>query len=158
MSHPHLAAFEDTWVKAGDEPERSSTELTESLGLPVIRHLQANDVATMKSLLSAGWIILATTRITDGVRRQLLDPFIWNHGFLMTPLPGEVPEAAHTWCIVGYEHVDNDTTWRYQGRFVALGAWGASFASAAPHGPGTLTLPFAFMLTEGIEAYAIRFA
>ena len=143
-------------MAAPDTP-KDAEQLTQKLGLPVATPLDPKDVSTIKTYLAAGWVVVVTTRVTEGLRQQFHDPAIFNTGLPLCPLPGDLPNAAHAWCLVGYDHVDGATQWKYQGRFVALNSWGQSFGADAIHGPGTLTIPFAFLLTEGIEAFAIRF-
>ena len=59
---------------------------------------------------------------------------------------------GHAWLLTGYDHVDGNQRWKYQGRFIALNAWNIQRTL----GKGIVTLPFAMLLTEGIEAFAIR--
>jgi hypothetical protein len=59
--------------------------------------------------------------------------------------------------LAGYDHVDGSQQWKYQGRFFALNSWGKSWPQAPVHRPGLCSLPFAMLLTEGIEAFAMRF-
>jgi hypothetical protein len=60
--------------------------------------------------------------------------------------------------LVGYDHIDGNQFWKYQGQFLALNSWGEEFPLRQPFGCGGVAIPFAYFLTEGIEAYAIRFA
>ena len=137
------------WAAAGMDSAR--------LRLPLVKDLEVADIASLKAHLAGGWVVVVSTRVTKGVMEQLRDPFICSHGVPMAPLPGDPPEGAHAWCLVGYDHVDGATNWKYQGRFLALNSWGPRFAHLSPYGPGTLTLPFSLVAFEGIEAVALRF-
>ena len=70
-------------------------------------------------------------------------------------LPAEVRIIANF--SVGYDHVDGNHFWKYQGRFFALSSWGVRYPERPLAGPGVFTLPFAMLLTEGFDAYAMRF-
>ena len=84
--------------------------------------------------------------------------FHQRYGLPLCPLPN-TPRGndGHAWVLFGYDHVDGNSQWKYQGRFLTLNSWGHNWPMISPHGPGVCSLPFAFLLTEGIEAFAIRF-
>lgn len=144
------------WRSDGTSWERpsmasSSHELTEKLGRPDIRKLNVTDISAIKTHLAAGWLVIVSTSLTEE---------FWQHGIInnpygltFSPLKGHkrIPEG-HAWLLTGYDHVDGNRNWKYQGRFVALNAWNIHRTL----GKGIVTLPFAMLLTEGIEAYALR--
>lgn len=131
--------------------------LETQFGRPLTRELDVRDVSTIKAHLAAGWVVIVSTRITSGFMDRLRSRTIRDLGLLLSPLPGEAFRDAHAWCLVGYDHVDGATNWKYQGRFVLLNSWGVCLGKDSPYGRGTATMPFAFLLTEGIEAFALRF-
>jgi len=136
--------------------QQSSCMLTQRYGLPWIRTIAPDDISAIKTYLAAGWIVVVSTFLTDEFYNQLaLNAF----GLPLTPLYGQHRRASgHAWLLVGYDHVDGSQQWKYQGRFYALNSWGGGWPWAPVHGPGLCSLPFAMLLTEGIEAFAIRFA
>jgi hypothetical protein len=135
--------------------QQSSCRLTQRYGLPWIRAIAPDDVSAIKTYLAAGWIVVVSTFLPDAFYHQLaLNAF----GLPLTPLYGQPRRASgHAWLLVGYDHVDGSQQWKYQGRFYALNSWGDGWPWASVHGPGLCSLPFAMLLTEGIEAFAIRF-
>jgi hypothetical protein len=136
--------------------QKSSGTLTQRYGLPQIRHLAPDDISAMKTYLAAGWIVIVSTFLTDEFyRHRALNEL----GLPLTPLYGQHRRSdfGHVWLLVGYDHVDGNQQWKYQGRFYALNSWGEGWPCAPVHGPGLCSLPFAMLLTEGIEAFAIRF-
>jgi hypothetical protein len=64
---------------------------------------------------------------------------------------------GHAWLLVGYDHVDGNPQWRYQGRFIALNSMGPLPANDTLAGLSLCSIPFSFFLTEAIQAYALRF-
>ena len=79
------------------------------------------------------------------------------------PLIGQQRRGGHAWVLVGYDHVDGNNQWKYQGRFVALNSWGKGWPAKPMRQAGLCHIPFSMLLTEGIHdknapgAYAIRF-
>lgn len=129
----------------------SSRDLTARFGEPQIRKLDVTDISVIKTHLAAGWLIIVSTSLTED---------FWEHailnnpsGLTFAPLKGQkrMP-TGHAWLLTGYDHVDGNQRWKYQGRFLALNAWNINRTL----GKGIVTLPFAMLLTEGIEAFAIR--
>ena len=132
-----------------------SRTVNESWGPPRIRTLDRENISLMKTLLAAGWVLIAATRITENFFRR---PFAMSHGLALQPLLGEAPAGGHGWCIVGYDHVDGGAShWKYQGRFIALSSWGTNEHPNSPYVPGIVSLPFSFVLQEAFEVVAIRF-
>lgn len=144
MRHPNAPAA-----------ERSSLDLTSRLGQPVVRPLAPDDVALIKAHLAAGWVVVVSTTLTD----SMIGRGFQNRGLPLTPLVGETRKSeGHAWLLVGYDHVDGNSGWKYQGRFFALNSWGHGFPKRPLLGQGVCALPFATLLTEGIEAFALRFS
>jgi hypothetical protein len=143
MRHPNAAAA-----------DKNSMELTVRLGAPIVRPLATNDIALIKAHLAAGWVVVISTTLTD----SMIGSGFNDMGLPLTPIVGErrKPEG-HAWLLVGYDHVDGNPNWKYQGRFLALNSWGHSFPKKPLLGQGVCALPFATLLTEGIEAFALRF-
>ena len=59
---------------------------------------------------------------------------------------------------MGYDHVDGNKQWKYQGRFLAMNSWGENFPRTPVMGKGLVSLPFGLFLTEGVSVLALRFA
>lgn len=139
--------------------DESGVKVTREFGRPITKPIDVHDIATIKTFLAAGWAVVVTTRITNGfVLRYTTCPAINVFGLPLKPPPTDVADEAHSWCLVGYEHVDGSDRWKYQGRFAAINSWGKEIlGSKSPYGPGTVSLPFSFVASEGIEAVAIRF-
>ena len=130
-----------------------ANNLTSALGLPRVRKVAPTEIAEIKTLLVAGWVIVVTAHFPSRWRRPALN----RYGLPLLPLEGDQREGAgHAWLLVGYDHVDGNQQWKYQGRFWCLNSWGNAWPSASIWGPGLCSLPFSFLLTEGIEAYALR--
>jgi hypothetical protein len=110
----------------------------------------------MKTLLAAGWVIVTGAAFQKkwNTGANFLD-----YGTPLSPLPGDMRDGGHAWLLVGYDHVDGNNQWKYQGRFYCLSSWGPSFPRKQTHGPAIFTLPFSFFLTEGYRqgGFAIRF-
>ena len=136
--------------------QQSSHTLTQRYGLPWIRTLVPDDISMIKTYLAAGWIVVVSTFLTEEFDNQLA---LHNLGLPLTPLYGQHRrrDSGHAWLLVGYDHVDGSQQWKYQGRFYALNSWGRGWPWSPIHGPGLCSLPFGMLLTEGIEAFAIRF-
>jgi hypothetical protein len=130
-----------------------SAELTRKLGHPIIHQLNPSQIGLMKTFLAAGWVIVLGTTF----------PTLWQgqnfhrHGLPLTPLGGDGRgKFGHAWLVVGYEHVDGNSSWKYQGRFMCLNSWGQRWPKIQSWGPGVCGIPFSALLTEGVDAYAIR--
>jgi hypothetical protein len=133
--------------------EAEANNLTAKLGLPLVRKVAPAAIGEMKTLLAAGWVIVVTAHFP----RRWRGPALNRYGLPLIPLEGDQREGAgHAWLLVGYDHVDGNQQWKYQGRFWCLNSWGNAWPSASIWGPGLCSLPFSFLLTEGIEAYALR--
>lgn len=145
------------WIYSDSEWEtanmvKSSRALTEQFGRPEIRKMDVQDISAIKAHLAAGWLVVVSTSITEE---------FWKYGILsnrygltLAPLKGQRREQkGHAWLLTGYDHVDGNAKWKYQGRFLTLNSWKIDRTL----GQGVVTLPFAMLLTEGIEAYALRF-
>jgi len=87
----------------------------------------------------------------------MTSPGLKEYGLPTVQLPGQQNDGGHGWVLVGYDHVDGNHQWKYQGRFFALSSWGKRYPARAVHGPGVFTLPFAMLLAQGAKAYALRF-
>ena len=131
----------------------SSQTLTRRFGLPAVRKLEPSEIAQIKTLLAAGWIVVVTTSLT----KEFLGRGFNRYGLPLTPLVGQTRETmGHAWLLVGYDHVDGQRQWKYQGRFIALNSWGSGWPTNPIRGAGLCHIPFAMLLSEGIEAYALR--
>mgnify|MGYP001221118066 CR=1 FL=1 len=156
-------------IEVSERAWRERRRISRARGAPIVHELrragadQPVDIAAVKTFLAAGWVVVVSTYLTDRFHEQLGGADIWDTGLLLTPLPGDKRTRAHAWCLVGYDHVDGNPSWKYQGRFIGLNSWGQvgegePFGCRSPHGTGTFSMPFAFLLNLCIEAYAIRFA
>ncbi len=152
----------------GDRGWQAIQRITRARGTPIVHELRRAgatdpvDIAAVKTFLAAGWVVVVSTYGTERLTQQTRCADIWETGLLLTPLPGDKRTRAHAWCLVGYDHVDGNPSWKYQGRFIGLNSWGRRtdgepFGCRSPHGIGTFSMPFAFLLNLCIEAYAIRF-
>ena len=156
-------------IEISKRAERATRRISRARGALIIHELrragadQPVDIAAVKTFLAAGWVVVVSTYFTDRFERQLGCADIWETGLFLTPLPGDKRTPAHAWCLVGYDHVDGNPSWKHQGRFIGLNSWGRvgegePFGCRSSHGNGTFSMPFAFLLNLCIEAYAIRFA
>lgn len=147
------------WVSSGSRWEsasilESSKSLTQKLGPIRSVKLRPDDISTIKAYLAAGWLVLVSSSLTY----EMIGDGFQKYGMPLTPLKGQKRlKEGHAWLLVGYEHSDGNLQWKYQGRFLALNSWGDGFPELPALGRGICALPFAVLLTEGIEAYAIRF-
>ncbi|MEI6232648.1 MAG: hypothetical protein WCT04_06325 [Planctomycetota bacterium] len=126
---------------------------TQKYGLPSIRKLDPQNISQIKTYLAAGWIVIVSTAFTN----ELRSPGFEDLGLPLTPLPGHTRGGGHCWLLVGYDHVDGQMQWKYQGRFLTLNSWGNDWPNKPAYAPGICGLPFAMLLTECFEAYALRF-
>lgn len=141
-----------TWESR--EMLRSSQQLTSTYGRPLVQSLECSDINIIKTNLAAGWVVVVTTMLTN----EFCGYGFQQYGLPLCPLKGQdhLP-TGHAWLLVGYEHADGNDKWKYQGRFLALNSWGQAFPRTPGLGIGICSLPFAMFLTEGLEAFALRF-
>jgi hypothetical protein len=153
--------FEAVWV--ADKRSWQTTEieadcrtLTERLRIPEVRELSPTNISQLKAHLAAGWVIVVGTSVT---KEMLSSPGLLMYGLPLTPILGQERYATegHAWVLVGYDHVDGNHFWKYQGRFFALSSWGHRFPEKPLMTAGVFTLPFGMLLTEGFSAFALRF-
>lgn len=142
-----------TWKSASRMSD--AVAVTQSLGMPRVIDVNLSDIAELKTLLAAGWVVvfgLAWPKSWTGNCRFNL------YGMPPTPLAGVPYDGGHAMVLVGYDHVDGNNQWKYQGRFYCLNSWSSRWPSAQAWGPGICSLPFSLFLTQGMPgAFAIRF-
>ena len=150
----HLVAPGEQWRTPARESDASRLE--SSVGRPFVVDVDCHDIARIKTLLAAGWVIVTGAAFQKkwNTGANFLD-----YGTPISPLPGDMRDGGHAWLLVGYDHVDGNNQWKYQGRFYCLNSWGPSYPRKQTHGPAIFTLPFSFFLTEGYRqgGFAIRF-
>jgi len=130
-----------------------SDELTAKLGIPTVRSLAPKDIPLMKAHLAAGWVVIITTSLTE----EFGGPGRYYFGLPIAPLIGQRRlDSGHAWLLVGCDPVDGNSQWKCQGRFLALNSWGRRWPLALPLGHGLCSIPFGMLLTEGLEACALR--
>ena len=145
---------------SGDESwrtvERSedARQQTERYGALDIRKLEVTDISLIKTYIAAGWSVMVTTTLT----KQMIGPGFQRSGLALVPSLGQHRIGGHAWLLVGYDHTDGNDKWKYQGVFIALNSWGSTFPTSPAWQAGLCYLPFAALLTEGIDAYALRFS
>lgn len=133
---------------------QNSRELTSRFGTPIVKELELTDISAIKSYLAAGWLVVISTMLTD----EFCGYGLKEYGVPLGPIKGQIHlDSGHAWLLVGYEHTDGNSFWKYQGRFLALNSWGPSFPRKSVMGEGVCSLPFAMLLTEGLEGFALRF-
>lgn len=134
--------------------DRSSRDLTNEFGPTHIRKIKdPGDIALIKAHLAAGWVVIVTTSITEDLYHgNGFNKF----GLPLSTLIGQKHLGGHAWLLVGYDHVDGNSSWKYQGRFLTLNSWGDGWPEKPSGFQGSCTLPFGMLLTEGLEAYALR--
>jgi hypothetical protein len=154
-------AFPYRPVAAGEEWKteariNDAARIERSVGQPMIVDIDCHDIAYMKTLLASGWVIV--TGAAFQAKWRTIANF-QDYGTPLSPLPGDTRDGGHAWLLVGYDHVDGNDKWKYQGRFYCLNSWGPSYPRKQTHGPAIFTLPFSFFLTEGYRqgGFAIRF-
>jgi len=76
------------------------------------------------------------------------DHYTWREGIISLPFRIK-PDGAHAICLVGYK--DNDST-HSDGYFIFKNSWGRNWGAGRPD-PGFGSLPYRYVLTEGIEAW-----
>ncbi|HBH51727.1 MAG TPA: hypothetical protein DDY91_07535 [Planctomycetaceae bacterium] len=118
-----------------------------------IDRLDVYDIARLKARIAHGWTVVLTTKLTEAMMAGGFE----DYGLLLTPFREDKIEAeGHAWAIVGYDHIDGNSSWKYQGHFLALNSWGAAHPTFPTLCPGICRLPFALVYAAGLEAYAIR--
>jgi hypothetical protein len=147
----HIPADWETFVI-----RESSGTLTHRFGTPWIREIAPDNIHMIKTYLAAGWVVVVSTFLTEEFFNQ---DALHALGLPLAPIYGQHRrrDSGHAWLLVGYDHVDGNAQWKYQGRLYALNSWGKSWPATPVHAPGICSLPFAMLLTEGIEAFAMRF-
>ncbi len=135
-------------------PASQTPKSRPNYGSPTVRDLSVRDIPRLKAHLAAGWVVVITTYLPEETYRSNA---FREFGEPLRPLPGQQRRTSgHAWALVGYEHVDGNQQWKYQGRFIALNSWGPGFPDRPRLRPGLVSLPFSFVYSEGIEAYALR--
>jgi hypothetical protein len=76
------------------------------------------------------------------------DNYTWREGVISLPFRIK-PDGAHAICLVGYK--DNDAT-HSDGYFIFKNSWGTNWGAGRPD-PGFGSLPYRYVLNEGIEAW-----
>ncbi len=76
------------------------------------------------------------------------DNYTWREGVISLPFRIK-PDGAHAVCLVGYK--DNDAT-HSDGYFIFKNSWGTNWGAGRPD-PGFGSLPYRYVVTEGIEAW-----
>jgi hypothetical protein len=142
-----------TFADLDEEARTNSRSITEEFGIPECIRVPPDDIAMMKTLLAAGWVMLLATTVDEHFQRDA--PMAL--GLPLLPLPGARRIGGHAWCVLGYEHTDGALNWKYQGHFVALNSWGLLAHHESPYGPGTISLPFSYVWQHALEAFALRF-
>ena len=152
------------WADSTDAPTRETVaeddrQIRQSHGVlevqPLRRYGEEWDIPSIKAHLAAGWVVVVGTAVPDEVLRS---PGLRHYDAMVCPTYGSPRQpGGHAWCLVGYDHVDGNQQWKYQGRFFALNTWGPNAPVRGTFGKGIGTMPFAFLLTEGLEAFAVRF-
>ena len=133
----------------------SSKEAFVKFGRVLCERIEPDNIAEMKKFLAAGWILTASTSYVKSMSGSSLNTL----GLPLAPFIGEHREKqGHAWTIVGYDHVDGNKQWKYQGRFLAMNSWGTQFPRTPVMGKGLVSLPFGLFLTEGVSVVALKFA
>lgn len=131
-----------------------SGHLTNHYGRVAVKKLDLQEISVIKAYLAAGWVVVVTTMLTE----EFLGHGLMEYGLPLAPLKGqEHLPGGHAWLLVGYEHSDGNAQWKYQGRFLALNSWGNRFPRQPAMGEGICSFPFAMLLTEGLEGFALKF-
>lgn len=129
---------------------KSSNVLSARLGIPIIKKLERRNISSIKAHLASGWLVIAATAVTN----EMFEGYS-KFGHVLAPIKGQTRADGHAWLLVGYDHIDGNDKWKYQGHFLVLNSWKDSKESS-PLGRGVCTLPFVTLLTNGIEVFAIR--
>ena len=142
----------DAWQTS--DTRADSVAQTGRLGRPQRIQIPPTSISRIKAFLAAGWVVVVSTSVTDVMytSRALNDV-----GLPLVPLPGQNRLVGHAWLLVGYDTVDGNNQWKYQGHFLALNSWGVSWPHNPLIRPGICALPFAMVAGEGIDAWAMRF-
>ena len=123
-------------------------------GKITVQAVNPQRIDLMKAYLAAGWVIVCGTAVTTLMTEN---SFFLESGLAVRPPKGFQREGTgHAWVLTGYRTVDSHEKTAYQGRFTAINSWGTDVFQKSPFGPGTVSLPFGFVYSEGFEAYAIR--
>jgi hypothetical protein len=152
------------WADRDDLPSQQRVEadaaaVNRALGRLEVRALRRRgeewDIPVLKTHLAAGWVVVVSTFLGDEVFES---PGLRTYGAMVCPTLGSARAAkGHAWCLVGYDHIDGNWQWKYQGHFFAVNTWGQDSPRRHTFGNGIVAMPFAYLLTEGIEAFAVRF-
>ena len=142
-----------TWKTQARQDD--SEALTSRIGAPRMLDVDLSDISRLKTLLASGWVVvfgMAWPEIWAGNSRFNA------YGLPPAPLPGTKFDGGHAMVMVGYDHVDGNNQWKYQGRFYCLNSWGSGWPKSQTWGPGLCSLPFTVFLTQGLPgAFALRF-
>lgn len=151
---------DDGWLPTDESVVADHVRLMDCWGKVEVRNLQRSgselDVPKLKAHLAAGWVAVVAASHPVSVNKS---PGLNTYGAVVTPPLGAArhAEGGHAWTVVGYDHIDGDARWKYQGHFLAMTSWGESFPVEQPFGPGIVALPFSYFLSEGFETWAFRF-
>lgn len=149
----------DHWVPDSGAVAKDHTQLADYWGEVEVRNLQPADteldVAKVKAHLAAGWVVVVAASLPQVVYDS---PGLNVFGSVVNAPLGSLRHAqGHAWTLIGYDHIDGNVQWKYQGHFLAMTSWGSNFPAKQPLGPGIVAVPFSFFLSEGYEAWAFRF-
>lgn len=150
---------DDSWVPDSGAVAKDHFRLTDYWGEVEVRNLQPADteldVPKVKAHLAAGWVVVVAASLPSMVHES---PGLNEFGSLVAPPLGSRRHTqGHAWTLVGYDHIDGNSQWKYQGHFLTMTSWGSKFPAKQPLGPGIVAVPFSFFLSEGYEAWAFRF-
>lgn len=83
------------------------------------------------------------------------NPAVRSSGDIVLPFPGEARAGGHAMCMVGYQDdpAEEDIG---GGRFLLRNSWDSHWGAACPLGAGYGTIPYAYIMRFGLEAYSIE--
>src|SRR2546430_1070533 len=87
--------------------------------MPWIREIAPDNIHMIKTYLAAGWVVVVSTFLTEEFFNQ---DALHDLGLPLAPIYGQHRrrDSGHAWLLVGYDHVDGNAQWKYQGRLYAF--------------------------------------
>ncbi len=131
----------------GQGPPPDEALKAPKLAVERARQLDATSIRELKETLHRGHCVVLSVY----TYHFWVDGYAWREGVIS--LPSRTPiDGADAVCLVGYEDEDDA---HGDGQFRFKNSWGTKWGVARPD-PGFGDLPYRYVLTEGIEAWAFE--
>jgi hypothetical protein len=120
--------------------------------VPRYNELTATDVASVKQELALKRCVAVNVAYFD---ESWATTDARSTGNVTLPVPGGETQDGHAVCLVGYEDLPGNPELG-GGRFILRNSWNGTWGVNCPYGTGYGTLPYAYLVTYGAEAYSIE--